>query len=262
MKKLVVPGGTASGLADIGGQGMCALLSRPQQDLLSHFTAQQTARWTRLAQHFSTSPTGPQSDDETEEPRGTPARASSKRKREKATGEPAARSQKRTCGKRDDNDPWYRFTKLESLEIPALYEAHLQKHGSDAAAFLNDQRELTRLGPEARSDEGDAFLSRLQYTLHLQGRMAKDRIRWCFSMLLYFDLAQLENPGGSGRVGGAMQKRIRDLVKDRVPADRVQDLHLDSLTVWSTCGKKLDIICKEFGEGSLFFLDGLLSEYL
>ncbi|KAI4287801.1 MAG: hypothetical protein L6R35_002943 [Caloplaca aegaea] len=39
--------------------------------------------------------------------------------------------------------------------------------------------------------EADAFLACFQYTLHLQSRGAKDRIRWLFSMLFYNDLAQL-----------------------------------------------------------------------
>lgn len=73
-------------------------------------------------------------------------------------------------------------------------------------------------------------------------------------MLLYFDLAKLKNPRGTGRVGSKMQKDIRALVNGRV--DR--PLPLENLSIWSKQGRKLDAFCEEFGVGSLFLLEHLL----
>ena len=78
-------------------------------------------------------------------------------------------------------------------------------------------------------------------------------------MLLYFDLAQLKKPAGSGRVGHLMEERIRNLVEKRVPDEA---LPLDELGKWSKQGSKLNVFCQAFGVGSLFFLEHLLSENL
>ena len=169
------------------------------------------------------------------------------------------KDRKRKRGKTSPHNPWAAFSKIESLVLPAPYEKHIKKYGSDPARFLNDKVTLTHQIAELSSDKGDAFLACFRYTLHLQSREAKDRVRWFFSMLLYFDLAQLKKPAGSGRVGHLMEERIRDLVDKRVPGEA---LPLDELGKWSKQGSKLDVFCQAFGVGSLFFLEHLLSENL
>lgn len=99
------------------------------------------------------------------------------------------KGRKRKRGKASPRNPWAAFSHMESLMLPAPYENHIKKYGSDPARFLNDKVTLAHQIAEPNSDEGDAFLACFRYTLHLQSREAKDRVRWFFSMLLYFDLA-------------------------------------------------------------------------
>ena len=86
------------------------------------------------------------------------------------------KDRKRKRGKTSPRNPWAAFSKIESLMLPAPYENHIQKHGSDPARFLNDQVTLIHQIAEPNSDEGDAFLACFRYTLHLQSREAKDRV--------------------------------------------------------------------------------------
>ena len=172
------------------------------------------------------------------------------------------KDRKRKRSKASPRNPWAAFSKIESLVLPAPYKDHIEKYGSDPARFLNDKVILTHQIAEPNSDEGDAFMACFRYTLHLQSREAKDRVRWFFSMLLYYDLAQLKKPAGSGRVGHLMEERIRNLVEERVPGEALPLDPLDELGKWSKQGSKLDVFCQAFGLGSLFFLGHLLSENL
>ena len=73
----------------------------------------------------------------------------------------------------------------ESLDPPQIYDEHIRNYGSDAFLFLNDSVTPSLQITDDTLDEGDAFLACFRYTLHLQSRGAKDRMRWLFSMLLY-----------------------------------------------------------------------------
>ena len=160
--------------------------------------------------------------------------------------------------------PWGPFLKRKTLELAHVYVQHLQKHGTDAIRFLNDGYSLQhRIAHYDHSTVGDAFLSCYQYTRQLDSRQTMDRVRWCFTMLMYFDLVKITRPHGSARVGCLMLEDIKSFLGPVLGHTTLSaDLALQQLNEWSRCGYKLSLLCSEFGPGSLFFLQSLLSRDL
>ncbi|KAL8692783.1 MAG: hypothetical protein Q9218_002254 [Villophora microphyllina] len=211
-------------------EGIENLLTYPPQTVFNQLTESQKCRWSRLVQHFCSTDTVDESDEveksTNKRPRNTP------------------------------RNPWAKFSKVKSLELPRPYKEYIEKHGTNAVDFLNDRAVLVHRIADPDSDEADAIIACLRYTWTLRSREAKDRIRWFFSMLFYFDLARLKYHRASGRVGTKMQKEIEKLVKERVrdPVD------LSQLGNWSIQGSKLHELCEAFGVGCLFYLEDLLTE--
>ena len=166
---------------------------------------------------------------------------------------------KRAPGPRDQLEV---LTNLESLGVPEPYRRPVEKHGTDPAQFLDDRGSLIHQVAEPDYDEANLHLAVLRYTLNVQSRQTKDRARWLLHMLLYFDLAKLKHPEGTGRIGPRMKKEIEELVKERVHDTEGNPLPLDQLGTWSTQGKKLNVFCTEFGIGSLCILEEYLSDNL
>lgn len=166
---------------------------------------------------------------------------------------------KRAAGPRDQMEA---LTNLKSIGVPEPYRRHIEKHGTDPAQFLNDKGSLVHQIAEPNHDEADLHLAVMRYTLHVQSRSTKDRSRWLLHQLLYFDLAKLKHPQGTGRIGPRMKDEIRELVKERIDDPEANPLPWDELTTWSTRGKKLNVFCQEFGIGSLFILEEYLSDNL
>ena len=154
------------------------------------------------------------------------------------------------------------LTNLVSFEVPKAYRRHIDKHGPDPAQFLNDRGSLVHQVAEPSYDEANLHLGVMRYTLNVQSRTTKDRTRWLFHMLLYFDLAKLKHPKGTGRIGRRMDEEIQELVKDRIHEPEGNPLPWGQLGTWSIRGKKLNALCQEFGTGSLFILQKHLSDNL
>ena len=167
---------------------------------------------------------------------------------------------KRKRSKTSPGDPWGRFGSIQQHQLPDLDSSYISQYRGDPSLFLNDQVALVHPLGEPGMDEGDLNLAHIQYTLHLDARRPCDLIRSYFAWLLYFDLAKLKNPGGSGLVGKNMQEEILALVKGKVPDG--PDPSVKKIREWSKQGRKVEFFCQRLGVGSLFFLHKWLSESL
>lgn len=97
----------------------------------------------------------------------------------------------------------------------------------------------------------------------LDARHATDRMRWLFTMLMYFDLVQLIQPGGNGRVGELMMEEIIHFLGPLVDAGVIDaDVTLKHINEWSLIGARVALLCQKFGPGSLFYLEKQLSRNL
>lgn len=163
--------------------------------------------------------------------------------------------------------PWKRILNLDYLELPRSIEEHLEEHGTDAAVFLTDAEILHHKMIDFHDDENqaDVFLASWRYTEALIAQGNKNTSRWCFMMLMYYDLVRIINPSGTdkGRVGYLMLPDI--LTRLGAP---IEDGRLDLSEVllrineWSLYGSKLNALCSEFGPGCFFYLNNHLSEDL
>ena len=153
---------------------------------------------------------------------------------------------------------------MQSLEADPRHLDHLQRYGPDPAGFVNDQSRLTSQPLVFKSGEvGDAFVVRYRYTLELEARRTKDNVRWCFTMLMYYDLVRLIRPQSTGRVGQLMFNDISDFLRPLTKTPWLEEQHaFEQLNEWSRCGRKLNVLCRIFGEGCLFFLAERLSRDL
>lgn len=160
--------------------------------------------------------------------------------------------------------PWRGFLNLRSLALPPAFQQHLDEHGSDPIKFLTHDNPLGNDMTQCTSDAlGDAFMARYYYTLDPESRRAKDGVRWCYTMLMYYDLVKLIKPNGSGRVGCLMLKEVRRFLGPLLgPTTLTADAACKQINKWSRIGRKLDQFCAEFGEGCLFYLEELLSRDL
>lgn len=159
-------------------------------------------------------------------------------------------------------NPLKSFLALDSLSLPLVFHRHLQDHGADPRIFFTDKGSSLRRTIMDSGDEsdavGDVFMSRYNYTIELEDRSTTDNWRWCFIMLMYFDLVKLIRPDASGKkVGHSMHEdmEMMDFLKPLVETGAIKpEVACRQFTEWCLQGSKLDLICTHFGEGSLFFL--------
>jgi len=180
------------------------------------------------------------------------------------TGHGARGRKRRRDGPVRPPAPWGRFTKLETLSLNQCARQYLPRPSPDSAAkFLGDQTGLKHLGlAYSKRTAADAFIASHKYTRDLAMRSVDDNVRWCFSMLLYFDLVMHLYPTQSGKVGAIMLQEIQDLFKPSLANVLSPENALRDLNSWSWQGKKINDLCLEFGVGCLFFLGDVLSQDL
>ncbi|KAL8835849.1 MAG: hypothetical protein Q9170_003143 [Blastenia crenularia] len=163
--------------------------------------------------------------------------------------------------------PFARFLRLQSVTMAPVMQQYLERHGVDPVPFLEDTRALKhkRLDFSDTQNRSDAFWATYRWASALVKRRAQDSLRWCFTMMMYYDLTQIIRPQSSGKVGHLMLAQIKDYLgplQDQVgvPATEV----LKQINQWARHGKKLNILCAEFGPGCLSYLaeNSLLSEDL
>ena len=186
---------------------------------------------------------------------GEEVRVSRKRPRQTDAGSP----------KPSTRHPWQPFLNLESPTIPAEIKLFLSESHGDPTAFLTSELSLAEgMTDVAHARTDDVFLSYYQFTLRLAERQAVDNLRWCFAMLMYYDLAKLLRKDGTGRVGKLMLAEVEiflELILERQIGIKSEDVW-SNLNAWSLCGKKLNYICSKLGHGCLFFIAVLLTKHL
>lgn len=161
-------------------------------------------------------------------------------------------------------DPWRRFLKLETLSLVQCARPYISRPGPAAAAmFLEDKAGLEHLGLEdSRGSTADAFVASHKYTRELQNRGTNDNVRWCFSMMHYYDLVILLYPEQSGKIGTLMLQEIHELLGPSLSDILCPRSALRDLNEWSLQGKKVNDLCEVFGVGCLFFLGDTISRDL
>ena len=158
--------------------------------------------------------------------------------------------------------PWAPFMRLKSVELAYSIRYHLRTHGSDAERFLSDTKLLKHEVFDPTGTVSDKFMACYQYTMQLAARRSKDNIRWCFTMLMYFDLVKVVKPKSSGKkIGCLMLKDITRFLGSESASIDPRVAH-KQLNKWAACGRKLDLLCSTFGPGCIFYLVDLLSTNL
>lgn len=159
--------------------------------------------------------------------------------------------------------PWQRILNITFLNLPHSVLTHVLTHGTSARDFLAEQRPLVNnMSDYDGQTVGDAFMACYRYTIDLEARMSSDKIKWCFSMLMFFDLSRLIRPNGAGngRWGNLMVEEVAAFLGPVLGPDTVTANDAKKqINRWSTYGRKLDLFCQTFTPGSLFFLAEHLS---
>lgn len=222
-----------------------------------------------LSEHFNpnNSNNDDKNDDKNEEGEGSEEEDDRDSLRTGSTpGTKRKRSGKMTRGGRGPrkyphHDPWSPVTRLASIVLMPVLASYLQAPDrSDPGGVLNDPQILQNLVQEFAGDTiSDAFMASYQYTAQLEARAGMDKVRWLFSMLLMYDLVRLIRPHGSGRVGSIMKVHLVRFLEPIASPERDVEGMAVNLTIWSTRGKKLNVLCETFGPGCLFYLGEVLS---
>ena len=180
---------------------------------------------------------------------------------ETSDGGETSRARKSARKPRPKVKAWAPFLRVKSLRLPATVQHHLTEHGSDPEKFLSDHEVFKhKIFECAENQAADAFMACYQYTLELVSRRTKDNLRWCFIMLLYYDLVRLIKPRWSGKIGHLM---LTDMRRFLGSAAQTTDIDVKTahkeIAAWANCGKHLDLLCATFGPGCIFYLSDLLS---
>lgn len=142
----------------------------------------------------------------------------------------------------------------------------------DAAIFL-DNIDIIKListnnntaNTSTRSE--DAFEKLVHNIYKSESQAGKASIRWLYLMLCVYDVFQRKFPNKS-RVSSKMkslfqaelQPHIAQVTAGSGPEDPAE--LMDLVNVWFNSGQKLDLLCREFGDGSLIILVDLLTRNL
>lgn len=166
--------------------------------------------------------------------------------------------------KRSAASPMRRLAKLSSPSLTLSVEQMIDT--GDIERFFNAEISLFDGIRETQIGEtlGDVFRSRCRYVSDLEGRAGRDNARWCFAMLMFFDLVKLIKPNATGsRMGELMRRDAVPFLEEVFDRNRAMISEAQvKLERWSRTGKKLNQLCHEFGPGSLFFLSEHLSRDL
>ncbi|KAI4198625.1 MAG: hypothetical protein LQ350_005155 [Teloschistes chrysophthalmus] len=103
--------------------------------------------------------------------------------------------------------PWDGVLRIDSLTLAPAVEYHLAEHGTDPAPFLDDRNVLWNMSFVSYEDN---FTANFDWTAALEWRMTRDRLRWCFTTMMYFDLSKFLKPRRSCQLDARMVDRMRE----------------------------------------------------
>ena len=221
-------------------------------------THRQTDTLVRLARHFTPSRA---IDELNAEGEGGAEEAAAEEREDLPP--PTKKRKAAGTGSKKPRHPWGAFMRLQEVTLPVTVEKYLRK-GTDPMQFLADAKIMNhQIGTFGHEAVADAFVACYKYNLHLETRRSMDHFRWCFTMLMYFDMVRLIRPDGSGKVGFMMLQELEAVlgpVLEQIGVDKQQAL--ERIDQWSLHGAKLGQLCDEFGAGCLFYLGDQLSANL
>lgn len=233
-------------------QATTALLKLPKETLSRH----QRKALAVLRKHFNVQPesdTDEESEDggedetsnENNDNNNNNNNSRNKRKRAKTTA--AVRAPR----------AWGPVLKMKSLALdPSLLQA-LQDCDNAPRKFLNAE-EVARL--QNSSGAADALIDQVRFTEVLLSTGAPNNVRLAYCMLGFYDFVKRLWPKHqSGRIGPKMKRRFCESYPDFVAGLPSLDGFFEKVSGWSLHGSRLAMLCREFGDGCLFFLHAALS---
>src|SRR5262249_33084195 len=118
---------------------------------------------------------------------------------------------------KSSRNPWGTFVKMTGFVLPAEIQQHLQEHDVEIAPLIEDSLILPKLMGNHASDPGrvgDAFMACYTYAHGVETRLVLDSIRWCFVMLMAYDLVKAICYERTGkRLGKKMERAIREAIE-------------------------------------------------
>ncbi|KAG9526326.1 hypothetical protein KCV07_g857, partial [Aureobasidium melanogenum] len=157
-------------------------------------------------------------------------------------------------------NPWQRVLNLQRLSLPPAIASLLQENG-DPRDFLNDKERLVYLTDDQEQDSGSALMVCYEFAQELQRREGVDRIRLLFIDLFFHDMIRCLFPEATGKKMGHLMKEDAAMLLagwEGLDVD-IEELR-NTMNDWSKCGRKLDWLCRKFGEGCLFYISDDLSQ--
>jgi len=126
-------------------------------------------------------------------------------------------SSKRGGNSKSTRNPWATFMKMTGFVLPVEIREQLQEHGDEITPLIDDSFILPKLMGDYASDPGqvgDAFMACYTYARGVKTRLVLDSIRWCFVMLMAYDLVKAICYERTGRrLGKKMERAIREAVE-------------------------------------------------
>ncbi|KIW14402.1 hypothetical protein PV08_07184 [Exophiala spinifera] len=179
---------------------------------------------------------------------------------------------------------WGAIFIIKTLRPPEFIHAHLAKQASQiessnmepqrarAMALLTDvdfsgdpgQEKVGVQLAQSTRDVAHALKVRVTYTMDIAARSDMDRVRYCFTGLMWYDIVKLIRPDITGtRLGHLVKKDIRPLL-EAVYTGNITPAWMDAILteVSTSCkvGHRLNELSNRYGESCIFVLAGKLSK--
>lgn len=165
---------------------------------------------------------------------------------------------------KDGAGPWQRFIKLKALKVPDAIKAHIDQHGIDASAFMNQGTSQQAVKDLNGKKLKDIFKANYRRTVELEKNSEMDHVTSLFYMLLYYDICRMVQPamnaiGNDASLLADILTFINQVV-DPQDATINTDKAAQDVKRWFEHGAKLNIFVAKFGPGCLFVLGDQLSD--
>lgn len=163
--------------------------------------------------------------------------------------------------------PFSSILRLTELSLSEDLLRHVEKHGTDAQAFLTlpaKDHDISAHVNFAPGGHSDALIYHYQYTKTVQQQTVMNNLRILFQYQLWHDIVRVCRPDCSGRrISELMHDDILNLIRPAQGAHWPVDMPIESVVTdirtWSARGAKLNVLVAKFGVGCLFFLDRVLT---
>ncbi|XP_014555212.1 hypothetical protein COCVIDRAFT_27833 [Bipolaris victoriae FI3] len=167
--------------------------------------------------------------------------------------------------KEDRKSPFITILRLQELILSPAIQTHIENNKADAHSFFYSKEVMNNIQSYDKDSTGEALILQYQYTKTLSHNMKLNSVRWHFLMLMWHDIVKLARPDCTGnRISHLMKKHLLELITP-VYANSSDmnavgmEVVADELHTWCRYGAKLNVFVENFGEGCIFYLQGVLS---